>query len=83
MENEKFPFYQWLPFLVSKVKDPEGMECFHNLWLLAACALSLSHANVEPEHGFSINKSLLRIHGYSTKDETKVALRLIKDLIIA
>ena len=43
---------------------------------------SLLHANVEPECGFSINKSLLSIHGYSIKDETIVALRLVKDFII-
>ena len=42
----------------------------------------LPDANVEPEHGFSINKSLLSIHGYSTKDETIVMLRLVKDFII-
>ena len=30
----------------------------------------------------SINKSLLSIHGYFTKDETIVALRLAKDFII-
>ena len=68
--------------LGSEIKDPEGKETFHTLWLLAACVLSLPHANVKPEHGFSINKSLLSIHGYSTKDETVVALRLVKDFII-
>ena len=53
--------------LGSEIKDPEGKESFHTLWLLAACVLSLPHANVKPEHGVSI-KSLLSIHGYSTKD---------------
>ena len=70
----------WLPFYVSEVKDPEEKGIFHTLWLLSACVLSLPHANVEPECGFSINKSLLSIHRYSTKDETIVALRL-KDFI--
>ena len=48
---------------------------------LASCCLCsfFTHVNVEPERGFSINKILLNIHGYSTKDETIVALRLVKD----
>ena len=67
---------------MSEVKDPEGKESFYTLWLLAACVLSLPHANIEPECGFSINNSLLYIHRYSTIDETIVALRLVKDFII-
>ena len=47
-----------------------------------ACVLSLPYSNVELKHGFSINKSLLSLHGYSTKDKTIVVLRLIKDFII-
>ena len=34
------------------------------------------------EHGFSINKSLLSIIRYSTKDKTIVVLQLVKDFII-
>ena len=49
--------------------------------LLAACVLSLPHANVELDCGFSINKSLLSIHRYSTIDETIGALRLVKEFI--
>ena len=49
---------------------------------LASCCVCsfLPHANVEPKHGFSINKSLLSVHGYSTNDETILAL--LKDFII-
>ena len=49
---------------------------------LASCCVCsfLPHANVEPKHGFSINKSLLSVHGYSTNDETILAL--VKDFII-
>ena len=49
---------------------------------LASCCVCsfLPHANVEPKHGFPINKSLLSIHGYSTNDETILAL--VKDFII-
>lgn len=64
------------------MKDHEGKQKFRTLWLLALCVLSLPHANVEPERGFSINKSLLNIHGYSTKEETIEAVRLVKDFII-
>ena len=53
-----------------------------SFWLLAACVLSLPHGNTEPECDFSINKSILSIHSYSTKNETIVALRLVKDFII-
>ena len=52
-----------------------------SFWLLAACVL-FPHENAEPERGFSINKSNLSIHGYFTKNETIVALRLVKDFII-
>ena len=64
------------------MKDTKGKGSFQTLWLLAACVLSLPHGNAEPERGFSINKSILNIHGYSTKNETIVALRLVKDFII-
>ena len=68
MNMKNLPFTNGFHFRYQKVKDPEGKESFHILWLLAACVLSLPHANVEPERGFSISKSLLSIHGYSTKD---------------
>ena len=42
----------------------------------------MPHTNVEWECGFSINKGLLSIHRYSTKDETIVVLQLVKDCII-
>ena len=52
------------------------------MWLLTCCILSPPHANVERERGFSINNHLLVIHGYSLKEETLQALRLIRGDII-
>ena len=49
------------------------------MWLLTCCILSPPHANVERERGFSIDNHLLVIHGYSLKEETLEALRLIRD----
>ena len=40
--------------------------------------LSLSHGNSDPEHGFSINKQLLNIHGYSLGEDTIEAIRIVK-----
>ena len=42
----------------------------------------MPHGNADPERGFSINKNMLDVHGSSTKEETIVALRFIKDELI-
>ena len=52
------------------------------MWLLTFCFLSLPNTNVEPERGAFINKHLLRIYGYSLKEETLETLRIIKYYII-
>ena len=41
--------------------------------------LSLSHGNVAPESGFSINKVILDVHGSYLKEKT---LRLVKDYLV-
>ena len=41
--------------------------------------LVLSHGNSDPERGFSINKDILKVHGYSAKEDTP---RFIKDVLI-
>ena len=46
------------------------------------CVLSLSHGNITPERGFSINKLILEVHGYSTYEDTLTALRLVKDELL-
>ena len=42
---------------------------------------TLSHGNVDPERGFSINKHMLSGHGTSTNQKTIEALCLVKDYI--
>ena len=56
-----------------------GALKYPQLFALAKTVLSLSHGNVVPERGFSINKYLLSIHGNALKEETIVSLRLVKD----
>ena len=46
------------------------------------CILSLSHGNSAPERGFSINKLILKVHGYSTYKDTLRALWLVKDELL-
>ena len=41
--------------------------------------MSLSHGNVVPERRLSIKNYLLSVHGNSIKEDTIVALRLVKD----
>ena len=50
--------------------------------LLALCVLTLSDSNEDPERVFSINAAFLKLHGSTMKDETIVALILVKDFII-
>lgn len=68
---------------VGKITNEEGVLKYPQLFALAKAVLSLSHGNVVPERGFSINKYLLSVHGDSLKEETIVALRLIKDELCA
>ena len=50
--------------------------------LVLSCLLILPHGNSDPERGFSINKHVLQVHGTSLKEDTIVALPLVKDQII-
>ena len=52
---------------------------YPQLFALAKAILSLSHGNVVPETGFSINKYLFSLHGDLIKEDTIVALELVKD----
>ena len=54
---------------------------FPQLFSLIKAVLSISHANVVPERGFSINKHILSLHGNSLKERTIVALRIVKDFV--
>ena len=44
--------------------------------------MALPHGNADPERGFSINKNILSVHGFSIKGETLEAIRIVKDFII-
>ena len=62
--------------------DSEGNQRYKNLSLLCHCILTLPHGNAEPGRGFSINKAILAVHGFSVKEDTLEALRLVKDFLI-
>lgn len=55
---------------------------YDTLAKLSLCILALPHGNADPERGFSLNKNILAVHGYSIKEETLEAIRLVKDFII-
>ena len=59
--------------------NEDGVLKYPQLFALAKDVLSLSHGNVVPERGFSINKYLLSVHENSIKEDTIVTLRLVKD----
>ena len=64
---------------IGYILDSDGRSKYSYLFTFSTIVLYLSHANIVPEKGFSINKHLLSIHGNFTNEETIVALRLIKD----
>ena len=53
----------------------------HQLVALVQCILSHYHGNAVPERGFSLNRNLLDVHGFSTSEQTIISLRLVKDYI--
>ena len=66
---------------VEELVDNFGAKKYPQLVTLVKCVVSLSHGNATPERGFSINKILLDVHGYSTYEDTIVALRMVKDAL--
>ena len=64
-----------------QMTNEDSILRYPQLFALAKAVLNLSHGSVVPERGFSINKCLLWVHGYSTstKEDTVMALRLVKD----
>ena len=46
------------------------------------CLLVLPHGNSDPERGFSLKNNIYKVHDYSTKEDTLIALRFIKDVLI-
>ena len=64
---------------IGSIKNGSGQLEYLQLFSLGKCVFSNSHDNSLPETAFSINKHLLDIHGNSTKDDTVIALRMVKD----
>ena len=60
------------------ILNENGKPKYPQLFSLAKSILSLSHGNVVPERGFSINKYMLSIHGNSIQGDTITSLRLLK-----
>ena len=65
-----------------QLKDKQDRKKYPQLFALVMCVLSLSHGNSAPESGFSINKSMLEVHGHSLGEDTLEALRVVKDAIV-
>ena len=59
--------------------NEDGKPKYDQLFSLAKAVLSISHGNVVPERGFSINKYMLPAHRNAIQEDTLVSLRLIKD----
>ena len=70
----------WLQ--ISNIRDENGEKKYDKLWVLVKCVMLISHGNADPERGFSINKHVLKIHGFSLGEDTIIAIRLVKDFII-
>ena len=64
---------------IGEMTNESGALKYTQLFNLAKTILSLSHGNAVPERGFSINKYILAAHGNALKEDTIVALRLVKD----
>ena len=59
-----------------------GAKKYPQLAKLAQCVLSLSHGNSTSEKGFSVNKRLLAVNGYSTCEDMIIALCMVKDELL-
>ena len=75
-DMEKFVLY------LQKLNSSDGQPKYPFLVSLFKLVLSISHGNSAPENGFSINKAMLDIHGYSLGKSTIEALRFVKDAIL-
>ena len=69
-------------FQVSHIKDCEGNMKYNTIAKLSLCVLLLPHDNADPERGFSLKKNVLAVHGFSIKEETLEAIRMVKNFII-
>ena len=60
---------------VGSMMNDDGNLKYPQLFALPKAVLSISHGNVVPERGFSLNKYMLSIHGNNLEDENIVSLR--------
>lgn len=66
---------------ISEIESLQNELRFNDLSKLVFACLSLSHANADPERGFSHNKAILE-HRESLEENTIVAIRMVKDAIL-
>ena len=69
-------------FKVGAMKGVDVSLKYLKLTALAKCVLCISHGNSDSERGFSLNKTLLCVHGASIGEETIEAVRFVKNVII-
>ena len=62
---------------VGQMTNEDNVLKYPQLFTLAKAVSSLSHGNVVPERGFSMNKYFLSVHGNLFKEDTIVALRFV------
>ena len=55
---------------IGQLKGEQGRKKYPQLFVLVKCGLRLSHGNSASESGFSINKSILEVHGHSLGEDT-------------
>ena len=68
---------------MADIKDSTtGTLKYPKLNKLALHCLLVLPGNSDPERDFSVNKNILKVHGYSTKEDTLIALCFIKDILI-
>ena len=55
---------------------------YNTIAKLSLCVFLLPHGNADPERGFSLNKNVLAVRGFSIKEETLEVFRMVKDFLI-
>ena len=68
--------------MYSHFRNENGSRKYEKQWILVKCVMLISHGNTDPERGLSINKHILKIHGFSTDEKTIEAIYMLKDYII-
>ena len=55
---------------------------YNTIAKLSLCVLLLPHGSSDPERAFSLNKNAHAVDGFSVKEETLEAIRMVQDFII-